>query len=64
MDIVEFTERFMNIELLEWQKRHLRALDKLRVNGNIRIVAGKHGRMYVYMNPKELISNGKTDDCE
>lgn len=65
MDIAEFAEKFMNVELCEWQKQHLRALDKMRGNGDIRIVTGRRGQMYVYMNQaKELIRNGSTNDCK
>lgn len=60
MDIVEFAEKFMNIELTEWQKIHLRNLDKLGKDASIRVVMPRHmGRhqAYIYMNQaKELIT--------
>lgn len=68
MDIVEFAEKFMGVELLGWQKDHIRFLyDKYQSDGVIRIVmpknAGRH-QVYIYMNSiKELMSNGKTNDC-
>lgn len=62
MDIVEFVERFFDVELFEWQKEYLRSLDKMRTNGGIRFVSGRKGQMFVYMNQKELIPNGKTND--
>lgn len=66
MDIVEFAEKFMGVELLEWQKKHLRVLDELRKDADIRIVMPRHAgrkQVYVYMNAyKELISNGTTND--
>ena len=67
MDIVEFAEKFMNVELKDWQKDHIRVLyDKYSKDGEIRIVmpknAGRH-QVYIYMNQiKELISNGATND--
>lgn len=64
MDIVDFLERFADVELLEWQKRYIRSLDKMRINGSLRFITGRRGQMYVYMNPKELILNGPTNDCK
>ena len=61
MDIVEFAERFMNIELQEWQKEHIRVLEKLPPDTDIRIVMGRHGQVYTYLCPrtlKELTQNG------
>lgn len=48
MDIVEFAERFMGVELKEWQKEHLRILEKLPRDA--KIVMAPRGRVYVYMN--------------
>lgn len=68
MDIVEFAEKFMGVELLDWQKDHIRVLyDKYRDN-DVRIVmpknAGRH-QVYVYMKPiKELIANGTPHDSK
>lgn len=67
MDIVEFAEKFLNVELQEWQKNHLRLLDKTCRDANIRVVipksAGRH-QAYIYMDLiKELIPNGTTNDC-
>ena len=59
MDIVDFAEKFMNIELMEWQKIQLRTLDRLGKDANIRIVMPRHAgrrQAYIYMNQsKELI---------
>ena len=66
MDIVEFAEKFMNVELQEWQKTHLRNLDRLGKDADIRIVMPRHvGRRqgHIYMNPEELIPNGTPNDC-
>lgn len=67
MDIVEFAEKFMDVELKEWQKDHIRTLDEMYQDSDIRIAmprhAGRH-RVYIYMNQKELIPNGKTYDRE
>lgn len=61
MDVVEFAEKFMNIELLEYQKRVLRAFENLRSDGDIRIIKGRDGRIYIYPDKqvqKELIHRG------
>lgn len=66
MDIVEFAEKFMHVELLEYQKTFLREFDKLRASGKVRVVTGRDGRSYIYLDrqmQKELIQNGKTLDC-
>ena len=62
MDIIEFAEKFMNVELLDWQKKHLMNLYELSRQTDIRVVmpkqAGKH-QIYIYMNQtKELIQHG------
>ena len=65
MDIAEFVERFFDIELRSWQKEHLRLLDEMRKNADIRIVMPRHAgesQMHIYMNQKELIANGETND--
>lgn len=64
MDIVEFLERFTDVELFEWQKHYIRLLDKMRIDGSLRFITGRRGQMYVYMNPKELILDGTTNDCK
>ena len=61
MDVVEFAEKFMNIELEEWQKQHLRTLENLGFDGDIRIVTGRKGQVYIYLDrkvQKELVQNG------
>lgn len=62
MDIVEFAEKFMNVELQDWQKDHIRLLYEKYQNNDIRIVmpknAGRH-EVYIYMNQmKGLIQHG------
>lgn len=68
MDIVEFAESFMNVELKDWQKKVIRTLDEMGKDAKICITIPRHmGRdqaVYIYMNQKELISNGTTNDCE
>lgn len=67
MDIVEFAERFFDIELKDWQKDHLRMLDKTRKDAGIRIVMPRHAggsQMHIYMNQKELIANGSQNDSK
>ena len=66
MDIVVFAEKFMNIELFEWQKQVLRDLENLRSEGDIRIVTGRKGQVYIYLDrrtQKELIQHGTTPYC-
>lgn len=68
MDIVEFAESFMNVELQEWQKNVIRALDKMGKDAKICIATPRHmGRdqaVYIYMKQKELILNGASNDCK
>lgn len=62
MDIVEFVENVMNIELMEWQKKHIRVLEKMPRGA--RLVMGRNGRIYIYVDQptKELIPYGQTHD--
>ena len=63
MDMIEFVEKFMNIELNEWQKKYICFLEKMPRDAKIRIATGRRGQMYVYMDQpttKELIQNGTT----
>lgn len=68
MDVVKFAEKFYGVELKDWQKDHLRLLDKMRKDDDIRIVFPRHRGsrhlMYIYMNAKELIPNGSTNDSK
>ena len=47
MDIVEFAEKIMHIELMDYQKTYLRAFEKLRGSGKVHIVTGRDGRIYI-----------------
>lgn len=61
MDIVEFAEKFMGIELFEYQKTFLRAFEKVKSDGKVRIVTGRDGRSYIYLDDstrQELIQHG------
>ena len=65
VDIVEFAEKFMGVELCDWQKAHLREFEKLRGEGRVRVVTSRDGRNYIYLDKqmqKELIQNGSTND--
>lgn len=66
MDIVEFAEKFYNVELVDWQKTYLRTLDRLYTEGDVRVVVVPKGvgRMFTYFKLKELIPNGKTTHRE
>ena len=66
MDIVEFAEKFCGVELFECQKELLRRIDELRHEGKIYFLHGRRGP-YIYIDKtmqKELLSNGKTNDCK
>lgn len=60
MDMIEFAEKFMNVELKEWQKSHIRVLEKLPHGA--KIVMTPRGRVYFYLDQpvKELTQNGET----
>lgn len=68
MDIVEIAEKFYDVKLADWQKEHIRTLDKLDLKSDIRIVMPRHnGRdeaVYFYLNAKELILNGQKNDSK
>lgn len=67
MDIVEFVEKRVGIELFDCQKELLKRLGKLCSNGSGRVLIGRHAGVYIYMDQKskkELVSNGQTNDCE
>lgn len=65
MDIVEFAEREYGVKLFEWQKEYLRTLDRMCKDGHARVVVTRGiGRMYTYFRLKELIPDGKTNDCQ
>lgn len=58
MDIVEFAERFMGIELQEWQKEHIRVLEK--IHRGAKIVMAPNGRVYFYV---DQIVKENAHDC-
>ena len=66
MDIVDYAEKFYGVQLSDWQKEHIRTLNELGEKTSIRIVMPRHnGRdqaVYFYLNAKELILNGQTND--
>jgi hypothetical protein len=68
MDIAEIAEKMYGIKLSDWQKEHIRTLDKFGKKADIRIVMPRHnGRdeaVYFYLNTKELILNGKTNNSK
>lgn len=60
MDIAEFAEKIMNVEIPEWQKNHIRTLYELSRENDIYLVKGRRG-FYTYLKPKtlkELVQNG------
>lgn len=65
MDIVEFAERFFDVEIPEWQKNHIRTLYEVPKENDIYLVKGRYG-FRTYLKPKtlkELTQNGQTLDC-
>lgn len=64
MDIVEYAEHICGAKLYDWQRTYLRGLERLRHQGDIRIVMDRCGRLFVYINPKELLSDGQTTTIE
>ena len=52
MDIVEFAEKTMDVKLQEWQKEHLRILEKLPPDTEIRLVIGRKGQIYTYLSQR------------
>lgn len=67
MDVVDFAEKFCGVELKEWQKQHIRLLDRMRKDGRINIVMPKNAdrsQVYIYMNQKELMPHGTTNDSK
>lgn len=63
MDIVDFAEKFMDVDLPDWQKKHIRELYEISRDETIRIVMPKNAgrrQAYIYMNQlkKELTPNG------
>lgn len=61
MDIAEYAEKLMNVELPEWQKEHLRTLDKLRFDGDIHVIMRSRKQVYIYLDQltrKGLIQHG------
>lgn len=59
MDIVEFVEKFMGIELRAWQKNHIQTLYEVSRDNDIRIVMGRHGRVYTYITPRQKGADSK-----
>ena len=68
MDVVEFAERFMNVELADWQKKHLQALYEMGTDAKVYICMPKNAsRKLAYIrinNSRELISIGAQTDCK
>lgn len=66
MDVVEFAEKWLGVELKDWQKEHLRTLDSMRLQGPIRVIMRYPDEFYIYLDQttqKELIQNGPTPHC-
>lgn len=68
MDVVEFAEKFMNVQLPEWQKKYLRLLYDSGRDAKIHICmpknAGRHQALIHINDTKELLSDGTTNDCK
>lgn len=48
MDIVEYTEKVLDVKLTEWQKDHLRKLDELRPSEGVHVIMRRHNGIYIY----------------
>lgn len=48
MDIVEYTERVLDVRLTDWQKEHLRTLNDMRLDEGLYIVIRKRNGIYIY----------------
>lgn len=62
MDVVEFAERFFDVEIPEWQRNHIRTLYEVSRDNDIYIVPSRYG-FRTYLKPKtlkELTRNGTT----
>ena len=68
MDVVEFAEKYYNVELPDWQKKYLRLLNEMRTPTTIHIVMPKDSgrtQAYIYIDQiKELLSNGAQNDSK
>ena len=68
MDIVEFAEKFCDVQLPEWQKKYLRLLYETGKDAKIYICmkknAGSHQALIHINDTKELLSNGTPNDCK
>lgn len=53
MDIAEFAEKFMKVNLRDWQKKHIRALYEISRDNDVRIVMNRHAGVYIYMKAKK-----------
>lgn len=63
MDVVEYAEMICNTKIPDWQKEHLRKVFEVSKTNDIRIVMGRHGKVYMYLTPKtlkELSNDGST----
>lgn len=61
MDIAEFAEKFMHVELPEWQKKHIQKLYDVSRDNKIYICMAPGGRVLTYLTPKtvkELVHHG------
>ena len=48
MDIVEYTEKVLDIKLNDWQKDNLRTLNKLRDDEGLYVIMRKRNGVYIY----------------
>lgn len=63
MDVVEYAEMIFKAKIPDWQKEYLRKLFEVSRTNDIRIVMGRHGKVYTYLTPKtlkELSNDGST----
>lgn len=48
MDIIEYTEKVLDVKLSDWQKDNLRHLSKLRDDEGLYVIMRRHNGIYIY----------------
>lgn len=48
MDIVEYTEKVLDVKLTDWQKEHLRTLNNKRFDDGLYVIMRKRNGVYIY----------------
>lgn len=59
MDIVEYTEKVLDVKLSDWQKEHLRTLNEKRLDEGLYIVMRKRNGVYIYQDSLTKVGDSK-----